>query len=159
MPFQLTICGTCDDRALSCSVSFAQVLDWLITFSAPCFRRTWKGSGRDAIWTIFLVLGTLVSASFAHCGRFCLQHVYEEDETDLTSSGMPKKDAKQQPSMPTESYEDEILPRYKEAISIAWAAFQRRARRDDDYRSFRPGSRSKRVRICRSLCPLRKFGS
>lgn len=69
--------------------------------------------------------------------------MYEEDETDLVTAGMSKNFSKR-PSMPTESYEDEILPRYKDAVAFAWAAFERHGRQDDQ-RTVQHGPRNRVV--------------
>ncbi|KAG6551444.1 hypothetical protein Mapa_006867 [Marchantia paleacea] len=76
--------------------------------------------------------------------QFVENRVYEEDETESARAETPAKDS-QHPLAPTESYEDEILPRYKDAVSTAWATFQEISHQHDQA-SRRLRSRNKVLR-------------
>ncbi|KAL3699160.1 hypothetical protein R1sor_017182 [Riccia sorocarpa] len=78
--------------------------------------------------------------------QFVENRVYEEDETESVRPDTPAKES-QHAFAPTESYEDEILPRYKEAVSTAWATFEE-INRQHDQASRRLRSRN---RVLRSL--------
>ncbi|BFI42279.1 hypothetical protein MPTK2_8g07480 [Marchantia polymorpha subsp. ruderalis] len=76
--------------------------------------------------------------------QFVENRVYEEDETESVRAETPAKDS-QHPFAPTESYEDEILPRYRDAVSTAWATFQEISHQHDQA-SRRLRSRNKVLR-------------
>ncbi|KAL2609474.1 hypothetical protein R1flu_028047 [Riccia fluitans] len=78
--------------------------------------------------------------------QFVENRVYDEDETESVRAETPARES-QHSFAPTESYEDEILPRYKEAVSTAWATFEE-IHRQHDKASRRLRSRN---RVLRSL--------
>ncbi|CAM6085304.1 unnamed protein product [Calypogeia fissa] len=125
----------------------ADLLEWLEGFAERLNGRT--NAVADAVQQVVEAMDTVElnlqntfnSFRCLSSSQFVENHVYEEDETDFVTTGMSRKDAKRL-SMPTESYEDEILPRYKDAVAFAWAAFQNGGRQHDQ-RTVQPGSRTK----------------
>lgn len=68
--------------------------------------------------------------------QFVENRVYEEDETTI----IKKDNQVQDQGMPSQSFENDIVPRYKEAVATAWSIYEKHI-----HKSYKRGSHKSRI--------------
>lgn len=130
MGFQQTcrnrVQGLLKDLASSSEYEAHHIQKWLEAFSERLMNRSDEvtaqvlklvestGVVEQELYNTFNTFRGLSSSQFVE------NRVYEEDETVFANEDMKIKEQ----GMPSQSYEDDIIPRYREAVATAWNVYE-----------------------------------